>query len=59
MPITVERYWDSKTLEIKLELPQGDSFILSGKNHGGSYDLSVFLPWYVGRHSVGAGISLE
>lgn len=59
MPIHIERYWDLKTLEIKLELPQGDSFILAGKHPDGSYDLGVVLPWYLGRHSIGAGICLE
>ena len=59
MPITVERYWDLQTLEIKLGLPQGDSFILAGKYPDGSYDVSVMLPWYAGRHSIGAGICLE
>ncbi|MEK6940190.1 MAG: hypothetical protein AABX31_05675 [Nanoarchaeota archaeon] len=59
MPITVERYWDLETLEIRLGLPQGDSFILAGRNQNGSYDLGVILPWYPGRHSIGAGICLE
>ena len=59
MPIAVERYWDTKTLEIKLELPQGDSFILAGRHPDGSYDLSVVLPWYGERHSIGVGICLE
>jgi len=59
LPILVERYWDLKTLEIKLGLPQGDSFILAGKQSDGRYDLSVILPWYEGRHSTGAGICLE
>ena len=60
MPIPVERYWDSENLEIKLGLPQGDSFILAGgKQPDGRYQLSVVLPWYEGRHSTGAGICLE
>ena len=59
MPITVERYWDLETLEIKLAMPQGDSFIVAGKHSDDSYDLSVFLPWYVGRHSIGVGLCLE
>lgn len=59
MPITVERYWDLKTLEIRLALPQGDSFILAGRHSDGSYDLSINLPWYQGRHSTGAGICIE
>lgn len=59
MPITVERYRDLKTLEIRLGLPQGDSFILAGRHSDGSYDLSINLLWYQGRHSVGAGICLE
>ncbi len=60
MPITVERYWDEKTLEIKLKLPQGDSFIIAGGKHPDCrYELSVVLPWYEGRHSTGAGICLE
>ncbi|HLD79123.1 MAG: hypothetical protein A2822_00835 [Candidatus Staskawiczbacteria bacterium RIFCSPHIGHO2_01_FULL_41_41] len=59
MPIPVERYLDSENLEIRLELPQGDSFILAGKQPDGRYQLSVVLPWYEGRHSTGAGICLQ
>lgn len=59
MPLVVERYWDKEDLNIRLELPQGDSFILARRHLDGSYDLSVNLPWYKGRHSVGAGLCLE
>ena len=59
MPIKVDRYRDSNTLEIKLELPQGESFLVAGRNPDSFYDLSVVLPWYVGRHSIGAEICFK
>lgn len=31
---------------IKLNLPQGDSFILARKINTDYYEISVFLPWY-------------
>ena len=49
MPLHVERLWDTKTLEIKLQSPQGDSFIHANKQADGFYDLCVILPWYEQR----------
>ena len=53
MPITVERYWDKETLEIKLGLPQGDSFIIASREADGFYNIEGILPWFTERDYFG------
>ncbi len=44
--ILVERYSDKNNAEIKVYLPQGESFILASKIDEGRWEVSVQLPWY-------------
>jgi len=44
--ILVKRYSDSDNSEIKLSLPQGESFILANRIDEDHYEVSVLVPWY-------------
>ena len=44
--ITVTRYRDDKYVEIMLDLPQGESYIMAERLKSGRYDLGVYLPGY-------------
>ncbi len=44
--ILVERYSNYNNAEIKLQLPQGESFILASRIGEDRYDVCVLLPWY-------------
>ena len=51
MVINVSRYSDTQQVEIRLDLPQGESFIHGTRSfssfHGEDrWDVSVLVPWY-------------
>ncbi|GEM_PF-4369457 len=46
MVLKIERYSDPDNAEIRLLLPQGESFILASRIDQNNYEVSVLVPWY-------------
>jgi len=53
--ILVERYSDHHNAEIRLDLPQGESFIIASKVGEDRYEVCVILPWYGEKFFTGIG----